>query len=76
MVDFQILCDFHNKTVKMFKDTGIFISKVLLTSEPFDICQVDMNTLVCTLPNNREIALLNMTDESLLLQNTVFVGKV
>lgn len=71
-----ILCDFHNKTVKMFKDTGIFISKVLLTSEPFDICQVDMNTLVCTLPNNREIALLNMTDESLLLQNTVFVGKV
>lgn len=59
-----IICDFHNRCVKMFQYKGVFITKVLLQSEPFGICKVDNDKVAVTEPNNREIKIISTTHDN------------
>lgn len=48
----------------MFQYTGVFITKVLLQSEPFGICKVDNDKVAVTEPNNREIKIISTTHDN------------
>lgn len=71
-----IICDFHNRCVKMFLDTGVFITKVLLQSEPFGICKVDDDKVAVTEPNNREIKIISTTDDNMAIVRSLNLDKV
>ncbi|XP_062590651.1 uncharacterized protein LOC134252241 [Saccostrea cucullata] len=71
-----IVCDFHNRCVKMFRDTGVFITKLLLQSEPFGICKVDNATVAVTQPNVREITTIAIADDQMNEVNSIVLGKV
>lgn len=48
----------------MFQYTGVFITKVLLQSEPFGICKVDNDKVAVTEPNNREIKIISTSHDN------------
>lgn len=60
----------------MFLDTGVFITKVLLQSEPFGICKVDDDKVAVTEPNNREIKIISTTDDNMTVIRSLNLDKV
>ena len=71
-----IICDFHNRCVKMFRDTGVFITKLLLQTEPFGICMVDNTSAAVSCPNSREITIISISEDNITVLSTLKIEKV